>query len=104
MNGFPVYPSGQEQTGLWFTTKQIAWVPHVPIHGSLHFWFKQAWFWGQSELIKHSGLHKGGVPRYSGAQVHTAWSFTSLHILFGPHGDGLHGLVFAGAMIQLILL
>lgn len=61
------------------------------MHGSLHFWAIQALFAGHSALTTHSGRQFGGVPRYSGAQVHTAWSFITLHILLGPQGDGEQG-------------
>lgn len=30
---------------------------------------------------------------YSGKHVHTAWLFISLQVLYGPHGEGLQGLV-----------
>lgn len=74
-------------------TTHLAWMPHVPGQGSLHFWLIQASFGRQSELRVHSGRHRGGDPRNSGAHVHTACSFNSRHMLFGPQGFGLHGLV-----------
>lgn len=56
INGFPVKPGLQPQIGLWFLTRHIALIPHVPEHGSLHFWFKHASFKLQSEFTMHSGL------------------------------------------------
>lgn len=44
-----------------------------------------------SELTMHSGRQDGGDPIYSKRQVHTAWPLTLLHLLFGPHGDGIQG-------------
>jgi len=41
----------------------------------------------------HSGLHKGGAPKYPDMHEHTATPLTCLHWLFGPHGDGAHGLI-----------
>lgn len=43
----------------------------------------------------HSGLHKGGAPKYPEIQEHTATLFTCLHWLFGPQGDGAHGLIIS---------
>lgn len=62
-NGSPVNLSGQLQTGLWFTTWQIAPIPQVPGQGSIHFWLLHAWMRGHSELCTHSGLQFGGVPK-----------------------------------------
>lgn len=98
INGSPVNRSGHEQTGLWLTTTHLAWMPHVPGQGSLHFWLAQASFCRQSELRVHSGRQRGGDPRNSGAQLHTACPFSSRHMLFGPQGFGLHGLVTRGTM------
>lgn len=40
----------------------------------------------------HSGLQPlYGSPEYSGKHVHDPAPFLSLHIAFGPHGEGLHG-------------
>lgn len=50
---------------------------------------------GHSELTVHSGLQLGGLPKYVGKQEQTAWPLISRQALFGPHGDGIHGL--AGA-------
>lgn len=97
VNGSPVYLGGQLHIGLWLTTWHLAFNPQVPGQGSMHFWLTQAWFNGQSELTTHSGLHDGGVPIKLGTQVQTAWPFTALHWLFGPHGDGLHGFISMGS-------
>lgn len=97
VNGSPVYLNKQEHTGLWLTTWQVASIPHVPGQGSIHFWFKHARFNGHSELWTHSGRQTGGLPINPRRHEHTAWEFTSLHWLFGPHGDGLQGFVFIGA-------
>lgn len=44
-----------------------------------------------SELTRHSGRQDGGVPWYPGLQEQTARSFMTRQILYGPHGDGVHG-------------
>lgn len=59
-----MYPCLQEHKGLWLRTRHSVFVPHVPGHGSTHFWFMQALSEGHSVLITHSGLHAGGVPTY----------------------------------------
>ena len=92
--GSPVKPAAHVQIGLWFTTWQRALKPHVPGHGSWHFWLIQARFCGQSELTTHWGLHVGGEPTQPGWQEHTAWLSTTRHTLLGPHGLGKQG--FAG--------
>lgn len=91
--GSPVNPLRQVQMGLWLITWQSAFCPHVPGHGSAHFRLTHALRAGHSELTTHSGLQPGGEPTYSGRQEHIAWPLFTLHWLFGPHGDGLHGLV-----------
>lgn len=53
-------------------TRQIESTPHVPIQGSVHFWFVQDLSWGHSVFITHSGLHPGGLPMYFGRQEQTA--------------------------------
>lgn len=92
MNGFPVKRGLQLHMGLWLTTEHSAFIPHVPGHGSLHFWFEQASFNGQSGLTTHSGWHVGGIPIKPTTHEHTDWPLNSLHWLLGPHGDGLHGV------------
>jgi len=42
LNGSPMNPGRQMQLGAWLTTRQSAFRPQVPGHGSLHFWFIQA--------------------------------------------------------------
>jgi len=81
------------QIGLWLIVWQLAFWPHIPGHGSLHFCPIQALSRLHSVLITHSGRQLGGLPIYSGRHEHIAWPFFSLHWLFGPQGDGLHGLV-----------
>lgn len=44
-------------------------------------------------LCIHSGRQFGGFPIKVSKHAQTAWPFASLHILFGPHGDGSQGLV-----------
>lgn len=62
VNGSPVKPLLQEHRGLWLRTRHSALVPHVPGHGSTHFWFEQALSRLHSELMVHSGRQPGGVP------------------------------------------
>lgn len=98
VNGSPVYPVTQLQIGLWLTTWHRAWIPQVPGQGSLHFWLMHASFGGQSELTTHSGLHEGGAPIKPSIHEQTAWPLCSLHLLFGPHGDGLQGFMCSTAI------
>lgn len=64
-----------------------------------------AWFRAHSELVTHSGLQVGGLPMYPTAHEQTAWPLISLHWLFGPQGDGLHGFLGIGSKnLPLILL
>lgn len=65
--------------------------PQLFIQGSLHFWSVHAKFGGHSELTTHSGRQLGGDPIKVGKHEQTACPFISLHWLFAPHGDGLHG-------------
>lgn len=76
-------------------TWHLAFIPQILGHGFRHFWLEQAWFKSQSELIVHSGLHNGGAPKYPAMHEHTATPFICLHWLFGPHGDGAHGLTIS---------
>jgi len=80
-------------SGLWLTTLQYALFPQIPGQGSTHFLFTQAKFVGHSALVVHSGRHIGGFPIKYGKQEHTAWLLSSLHWLFGPHGEGVHGYI-----------
>lgn len=97
INGSPVIPERQTQTGLWLMTLQSVLRPQLPGQGSRHFWLVHASFFGQSELITHSGLQVGGAPTNPFMQLHTACILFSRHWLFGPHGDGLQGLLMGGA-------
>lgn len=84
-NGSPVYPLGQEHTGMWFTTSHTAELPHVPMHGSTHLLRKQALFRTHSALVVHSGRHPAGsygFPWYSAMQRHSL----PKHSAFDPHG------------------
>lgn len=60
-------------------TLHLAFIPHVPGQGSVHFWFMQALVKAHSELTVHSGLQPGGLPMYSGKHEHTACPFTTRH-------------------------
>jgi len=64
----------------------------VPRHGSWHLLARQACVNGHSALTTHSGRQDGGLPTSPGWQEHTAWSFTTWHMLFGPQGVGSQGL------------
>lgn len=64
----------------------------MPGQGSRHLLARQACVSGHSALTTHSGLQDGGLPTSPGWQEHTAWSFTTRHMLFGPQGDGSQGL------------
>lgn len=97
LKGSPVYPSGQVQVGMWLKTLHSAMIPQEPGHGSTHFWFMQAKLLEHSEFIVHSGLQFGGVPKKFGKHEQDGTDPTSLHWLFGPHGDGTHGLTITGS-------
>ncbi len=84
--------------GRWWITSQRALIPQVPGQGSLHLNLWQALFVGHSALTTHSGLQSGGAPWYSGKQEQTACPFLSTHLLFGPQGEGLHGLTGVGGI------
>lgn len=62
INGSPVKPEAHEHIGLWFVTWHLALRPHVPGHGSIHFWLTHALSCEHSELTIHSGRHDGGLP------------------------------------------
>lgn len=93
INGSPVYGGGHIQTALWVIVLQIAFIPQVPGHGSIHFLLTHAIVGWQSEFITHSGRHIGGVPKNPCKHEQTAWLLLSLHWLLGPHGDGIQGFV-----------
>lgn len=46
IEGSPVKPSTQWHVLWWEITRQIAFEPHDPVHGSLHRMFKHAKFDG----------------------------------------------------------
>ena len=54
-NGWPVYPLGQEQMALWFSTRQSAPIPQAPTQGSTHLRLKQARLLLHSSCWVHSG-------------------------------------------------
>lgn len=58
----------------------------------MHFWLTHAWLKRQSVLVTHSGRHDGGEPMYPTTQEQIAWLLNSRQMLFGPQGDGRHGL------------
>lgn len=55
--GFPVYPGTHEQTGLCPDTRQAAFIPQTPGHGSRHFWLMHACVDWHSLFVVHSGPH-----------------------------------------------
>lgn len=93
VNGDPWYLSGQLQIGLCFITLHKALVPQEPGHGSWHFPLIHARDGVQSVLWIHSGRQLGGFPMNVSMQAQTAWLFTSLQTLLGPHGERSHGLL-----------
>lgn len=95
VNGSPWYPWRHWQFGMWLDTRHSAFIPQVPGQGSRHFWLIQAKLLGQSLFVKHSGLQFGGAPIISAKHEQDAWSPTTLHSAFKPHGDGTQG--FFGA-------
>lgn len=97
MNGSPVIRGGQLQIGLWLTTSHLAPTPQDPAQGFMHFWLLHASDRPQSELTTHSGRQAGGEPLYDGKHEQTDWPLIGLHWLYGPHGDGWHGVGSTGA-------
>ena len=82
------------QVARWFLTLQMALIPQVPGHGSMHLFLWHALLEGQSELTTHSGLHATyGSPKYSGMHWHAAALFLLWQFAFDPHGDGLQGSI-----------
>ena len=78
--------------GIWLRTRQYAFTPHKPGHGSWHLRLIQALSEGQSELTVHSGLQFGGEPIIWGWQLHSQRSPTTLgKFEFGPQGFGSQG-------------
>lgn len=96
MKGSPIKPDIHEHIGLWFTTLQFEFNPQCPGHGSEHFWLMQALLEAHSELTVHSGLQPGGEPIKLDIQEQTLWPLTARHILLGPQGFGLQGVVISG--------
>ena len=74
-----MYSGGQIQFGVWLTTRHSALDPHVPGHGSLHFWLIQAKLSPHSLLLIHSGRQLGGEPLNSGKQEQEGDSPDTLH-------------------------
>lgn len=91
----------QMQLGLWLTTLQSAFSPHVPGQGSLHFWLIQAKWLEHSLLLTHSGLQLGGWPINWGKQEQDGDPLISLHWALGPQGDGLHGSTNIGSFTEI---
>ena len=56
----------------------------------------QARLLGHSELIVHSGLQLGGLPKKLGKHEHEGESPTFRHCEFGPQGDGTQGFITGG--------
>ena len=76
---------------MWLTTRHSALWPHVPGHGSLHFWLMHASWGAHSEFDTHSGRQFGGAPVKPAMQEHEGWSPATLHSALGPQGDGRQG-------------
>lgn len=93
----------QTHMGVWLTTRQSAFSPQEPGHGSLHFWFIQAWWAKHSLLLTHSGRQFGGELINPGKQVQDGESFITWHRALGPHGDGLHTFIISGLVSTKIL-
>lgn len=73
-------------------TVHCAEIPQEPGHGSKHFSRMQALLLEHSELIVHSGLQFGGLPKKLGRHEQDGELLISLHWLFGPQGEGTQGL------------
>lgn len=93
LNGSPVKPWRQLHIGLWFTTVHSAFKPQEPKQGFVHLWFTHAAAEGQSEDTTHSGRHNGGLPVKLSIHLHTEIPLTAWQWLFGPQGEGEHGVV-----------
>lgn len=89
-----MYPCGQLQIEIWFTTSHCAFCPQVPEHGSIHLFLKHALFLGHSVLRTHSGLQA-----VYGSPWNSAWhvQMPFKHCALEPQGDGSHGLSFTGS-------
>lgn len=99
VEGFPTYPGRQVHLGWWRVTWQMALRPHDPGQGSAHLLLTHARFVGHSLLTRHSGLQFGGGPSSSGkhAQDDEEPSGVTVHLEFGPQGEGLHGSLGFGS-------
>ncbi len=74
-------------------------MPHKPAQGSSHLRLMQALSWGQSLLIKHSGLQFGGRPIMPGWQLHSQRPFLAYGITeLGPQGLGSQGSTTTGSI------
>lgn len=73
-------------------------------HGDTHFLFLHVFSEGHSALTTHSGLQFGGDPLYSGKHEQMLRPFETLHWLFGPQGDGWHGLTGKSSWAAIMLL
>lgn len=91
LNGSPVKPSRQEQTGECLITTHEVWRPQDPGHGSRHFSFWHARCPGHSALLVHSGRQLGGRPMYEGRQEHVGVLPLERQTALGPQGEGTHG-------------
>lgn len=83
--------------GEWLTTLHSALAAQEPSQGFLHLLFTHARCPEHSSLLLHSGLQYGDCPWKPSKHVHDGASLVSLHIEFGPHGDGKHGFVGSGS-------
>lgn len=80
-------------------TRHIAFSPHNPGHGSLHFIFIQAKWYEQSLLLTHSGRQFGGDPIYSGKHEHDGDVPCTWHCEYGPQGEGIQGFWMGSSSI-----
>lgn len=82
--------------GMWLIMLHNACIPQDPGQGFIHFSRMHAKLLEHSGLIEHSGLQLGGLPIYPLKHEQDGNSPIFRHSLFGPHGDGKHGLVMIG--------
>ena len=93
-NGSPENPLLQTHIGIWFLTRQYAFTPQRPGHGSWHLRLIQALSGEQSEFMVHSGRQFGGEPIIWDWQLHSQRSPTTRgKFAFGPQGFGSHGSI-----------
>lgn len=93
MNGSPLNPFLHVHIATWLIVLHSAFTLQIPGHGSAHFLFIQAKWFGHSLLLTHSGLQLGGVPMKSDKQEQEGdWLF-SRQIEFGPQGFGSQALI-----------